>query len=65
MMNNWKESQSKIRCLWWGNHCKWFPLVGAAQSRVSDAPLPAEVRGDACLAYAPQALAYLRNASIR
>jgi len=26
-----------------------FPLVGAAQSRVSDTPLPAEGEGDVCL----------------
>jgi len=32
---------------------KWFPLVGAAQSRVSDSPLPAEGEGDICLRQTP------------
>jgi|GEM_PF-1626993 hypothetical protein len=40
----------------------WFPLVGAAQSRVSDSPLPAGMRGHVCLR---QTLAHPRNTSIR
>ena len=32
-----------------GEPQKWFPLVGAAQSRVSDSPLPAEGGGYVCL----------------
>jgi len=42
-----------------GEPLRRFPLVGAAQSRVSDSPLPAEVGGDVCLW---QTLAHSRNA---
>ena len=65
----WKDRESKYQddlinliLLRWGNHLQWFPLVGAAQSRVSDSPLPAEVGGYVCLW---QTLAHSRNAHIR
>jgi hypothetical protein len=32
-----------------GTVIRRFPLVGAAQSRVSDTPLPAEGKGNVCL----------------